>query len=60
MKWFLIMYVYACGSGQQGNIVITPSCENREVRLEMPSIEVCRLVRASNKGSKCLSEDIDQ
>lgn len=63
MKWYLLMYLYACGSGTPSNnptILITPTCENREVRVEMPSIEACRLVRAVNNGSKCLTEDIEE
>lgn len=61
MKWFLLMYVYACGTGSTGSgISISPACENREVRIAMPSIEVCRLVRGVNEGARCLTEDIEE
>jgi len=30
---------------------------NREVQLAMPSIEVCRVVRDLNQGSKCVTTD---
>lgn len=63
MKWFLLMYVYACGTGTLSNnnaISISPACENREVRIEMPSIETCRQVRGVNPNARCLTEDIEE
>ena len=45
IEWFLVLSVMSCGN-----------C-NREVQIAMPSIEVCRVVRDLNSGSKCVTTD---
>lgn len=63
MKWFLIYFAMIppppCGGIDCG---INPSyrATTQELRMEMPSIETCRAVRAVNSGSKCITEDVDQ
>jgi|SRR6185312_1636614 len=54
-KWFLLLAWYACsGTGS----LPTTDC-NRDLRVDMPSLEVCRQVRAVNAGARCLTEDVD-
>lgn len=60
MKWYLLMYLYSCAGGGIDPGIVPGNCGNREVRIEMPSIEICRQVRGVNNGSKCLSEDIEE
>lgn len=62
MKWFLVFFHAVhppCGGIDCG---INPSyrATNVEIRLEMPSLEVCRQVRSVNKDAKCLTEDTDK
>lgn len=62
MKWFLIFIFQTwppCG-GIDCGINSTYRATNNEIKLEMPTLEVCRQVRAVNQGSKCVSEDIDK
>ncbi len=62
MKWFLIYFALIppppCGGIDCG---INPAYRSTSVeqRMEMPSLEVCRAVRAVNSGSKCITEDVD-
>lgn len=61
-KWFLLMTLQVwppCGGIDCG---INPGYRptNHEVRVTMPSIDVCRQVRAANPGSRCLTEDLDK
>jgi hypothetical protein len=62
MKWFLIYTTTIlpppCGGIDCG---INPSYRStyQEQRLEMPSLEVCRQVRSTNAGAKCITEDVD-
>ena len=60
MKWFLIVYMYHCTGGGIDPGIIPGNCGGNEARVVMPSLEVCRAVRAINAGSKCISEDIEQ
>ena len=60
MKWYLILQIYSCTGGGIDPGIVPGACGNREVRVEMPSIEVCRAVRAVNPSSKCLTEDTDK
>jgi hypothetical protein len=45
IEWFLVMQVMSCGN-----------C-NRAIELAMPSLEICRVVRDLNDGSKCVMTD---
>ena len=45
IEWFLVMQVMSCGN-----------C-NRAIELAMPSLEICRVVRDMNAGSKCVMTD---
>lgn len=59
--WFLIVYFYACTNNSGGDPGIMPgNCYMRETRVAMPSLEICRSVRAVNAQSKCMSEDFDK
>lgn len=63
MKWYLIINLYACHGGGIDPGIIQGNCTSREVRIEMPSLETCRLVRAVQMqfvNAKCLSEDLDK
>jgi hypothetical protein len=44
--WFLIVPVYNCGE-----------CKERQMRIIMPSVEVCREVRDLNSGMVCVMQD---
>lgn len=60
MKWFLLYTVTVLAPPCAGiDCGINPSYHNsyKEERIEMPSLETCRAVRAVNAGSHCLTED---
>jgi len=45
IEWFLVMQVMSCGT------------VTARYSFAMPSIEVCRVVRDLNQGSKCVTTD---
>jgi hypothetical protein len=60
MTWYLILFVYGCNNNQGIDPGMIPgNCYNHEQRVPMPSLEICRQVRAINNGSKCIIEDVD-
>lgn len=59
MKWYLLFYVWVTPGIGIDPCMSQGVCYNKETRVEMPSLEVCRQVRAVNQNSKCISEAID-
>jgi hypothetical protein len=51
MEWFLVVSVYACSGGADTDIYLHGNCRLQEVRLQMPSQEVCEEVRRLNSGT---------
>lgn len=60
MQWFLVLSLYTCNGGGPDPGIVPGNCYNREVRVQMPSLEICRQARAVNQNSKCLSEEFDK
>jgi hypothetical protein len=60
LHWFLAIGLYHCLNNMGGDPgIIQGNCSFQEQKLVMPSLEVCRAVRAVNPDSKCLGEQID-
>ena len=60
LQWFLILAIYGCLNNYGGDPgIIAGNCSFHDQRIAMPSLAVCRAVRAVNKDSKCVGEEID-
>jgi hypothetical protein len=60
LHWFLVLGIYGCVNNFGGDPGIIPNnCSFHDQRVQMPSLEICRVVRDLNGNSKCIAEAID-